>query len=598
MTRSTRAAINPPAIPSHRVAILGLTGPSRTAITTTSALAALLLLTLPGSAADHFLTIGGGYSPTGNQISLEKNVILFEKLLGESYAKPVPHDIFFADGEHPGRDLQFLDREHKTPEVNRFLATVFQQTRYLSYQYRSNQLQHLNGPSRRATINRWFDTTGRELQSGDRLFLYVTAHGGRASDKKTPRNTSLYLWNHERFQMRELVSLLDKLDPQVQVVTVMVQCYSGGFANLIFQGGDDKQKLSSSNRCGFFATVHDRMAAGCTPDVNEENYHEYSSYFWEALRGQTRQGKEISRPDYNEDGIVSFAEAHAYCLLRSPTIDLSVKTSDRFLRKHSRATGNAPTGNAPTGNAPTGNAPTDSPKSDDKSDDKSDATSESAATRDKSEDSPQPASLPPANTQQPWLTLDSSFDLLLNQASISERQVLIGLSNELHLTEDSRAKEARELANQIQREKKKLDIDYRKKTTEYKQIASSIVRRLQQQWPEMSNRWHPQVQEIMAHESQNVVSVIKKHSRFRRLEELGRERQALSKRKFDHDRQWIKVQRLLRTMENVALASNLPIVASPEIVDRFYQLTALENGTLGDGATQSAPRTARPAANE
>jgi len=532
-------------------------------------------------ASDHFLTIGGGYSPTGNQISLEKNVILFERLLSEIYAQPVPHDIFFADGKHPGRDLQFIDPDHEVPAINRLLATVFQQTRYLTYHYRSNQLEHVNGPSRRATIDRWFSTTGQELKAGDRLILYVTAHGGKAREKKTPMNTSLYLWNNERMQMSDLAKMLDRLNPQVQVVTIMVQCYSGGFANLLFQDGDDKQGLSPRNRCGFFATVHDRMAAGCTPDVNEENYHEYSSYFWEALRGQTRKGKKIERPDYDQNGIVSFAEAHAYCLLRSTTIDLSVKTSDAFLRKHSRVSGSRPT-----------SPPSSPPKTPDT------PSPTSAGSSDKSSETPTPGTRQSPETEQPWLTPDSEFDELLKHASLPDRQVLIGLSNALHLSEALRAKEVRALATQIQRDKKKLDIDYRKQTAEYKQIAGSILRRLQLQWPELSNRWHPQVQQIMANEAHSVTSAIKKHARFRRLETLGRERQALSRRKFDHDRQWIKCQRLVRTLENVALAANLPLVASPDIVRRFQELTAAENGTLGPHSSGSSLETARPAANE
>ena len=561
----------------------GISSAWSTCITTVLVTVAWLLAPAAArlDAADHFLTIGGGYSPTGNQVSLEKNVGLFERLLSETYAEPVPHDIFFADGKHPGRDLQFIDPDHEVPAINRLLATVFQQTRYLTYQYRSNQLEHVNGPSRRSTIDRWFNTTGRELQAGDRLILYVTAHGGKARDKKTPMNTSLYLWNNERMQMSDLAKLLDQLDPEVQVVTIMVQCYSGGFANLLFRDGDDKHPLSPSNRCGFFATVHDRMAAGCTPDVNEENYHEYSSYFWEALRGQTRKGEEIERPDYNEDGIVAFAEAHAYCLLKSPTIDLSVKTSDTFLRKHSRASGARPT-----------STPASAPKTPDSS------SPPPTKDSDKSPQAPAPETDPSAEPEQPWLTVDSDFEELLKHASIPEQRVLVGLSNELHLSEAARAKEVRALANQIQRDKKKLDIDYRKRTAEYKQAAGSIMRRLQLQWPELSNRWHPQVQQIMAQEAQAVTSVIQKHSRFRRLEQLGRERKALSTRKFNHDRQWIKCQRLLRTLENVALATNLPLVASPEIVQRFQELTAAENGTLGPHSGESNPRTVRPAANE
>ena len=63
--------------------------------------------------------------------------------------------------------------------------------------------------------------------------------------------------------------------------------------------------MSGANRCGFFATVHDRKAAGCTADIDEANYQEYSTYFFAALRGKTRTGTPITPPDYDGDGRVS-----------------------------------------------------------------------------------------------------------------------------------------------------------------------------------------------------------------------------------------------------------------------------------------------------
>ncbi len=71
----------------------------------------------------------------------------------------------------------------------------------------------------------------------------------------------------------------------------MVQCYSGGFANLIFEQGQPDKPLAKANRCGFFATVHDRIAAGCTSDIDEEDYHEYSSAFWAAISRARANGQ-------------------------------------------------------------------------------------------------------------------------------------------------------------------------------------------------------------------------------------------------------------------------------------------------------------------
>ena len=46
-------------------------------------LLACSLISVPVSAEDHLLTIGGGYSPSGNQASLERNVLFFQRLLKE-----------------------------------------------------------------------------------------------------------------------------------------------------------------------------------------------------------------------------------------------------------------------------------------------------------------------------------------------------------------------------------------------------------------------------------------------------------------------------------------------------------------------------------
>src|SRR6476646_5617401 len=67
------------------------------------------LCTAPAlSATDFFLTIGGGYDRSGNQASLEANVVFFQQLLTEEHGGPLRHDVFFADGDDPVADLQIL----------------------------------------------------------------------------------------------------------------------------------------------------------------------------------------------------------------------------------------------------------------------------------------------------------------------------------------------------------------------------------------------------------------------------------------------------------------------------------------------------------
>ena len=55
----------------------------------------------------------------------------------------------------------------------------------------------------------------------------------------------------------------------------------------------------------------------------------------------------------------------------------------------------------------------------------------------------------------------------------------------------------------------------------------------------------------------------------------------LSKRYRELEARWAVFQRYIRTAENVALESNLPKVANPDIQKRFAQLKTLEHGTLG-----------------
>ena len=113
----------------------------------------------------------------------------------------------------------------------------------------------------------------------------------------------------------------------------MVQCFSGAFGNLIFEDGDPKGAPVRRDVAGFFATIKERVAAGCTSAINEEDYHDFTSYFFAALTGRDRLGRRVSRADYNEDGRIGMDEAYCYTLSHDESIDIPVCTSDVFLRR-------------------------------------------------------------------------------------------------------------------------------------------------------------------------------------------------------------------------------------------------------------------------
>ncbi|MBI1372342.1 MAG: hypothetical protein GC159_06220 [Phycisphaera sp.] len=503
---------------------------TRRTVTMSTLLAALLAMFVSADArADlHVLTIGGGYSPTGNQVSLEKNVQYFRRVLEDKHLADVPQHLLFADGDDPARDVVFTDPEHPAPRVVELMADLFGSTNHLSDSYRSHELSGVDGPSSVETIDKWFNDVGSKLTPNDRLLIYFTGHGGKTVKKDT-ENTKMYLWNNTHLTVSDFVARLDKLDPKVPVTMVMVQCFSGGFANVIFKEGDPKKGLDDHKRCGFFATVATRTAAGCTPDINEANYHEYSSYFWAALAGFDRLGHRLEMtPDFNHDGRICYDEAHGYALLTSSTIDISVKTSDAFLRTFSKLK---------------------QPK--------------------KAEDA-----------IEGLMTLDVPFERVLEAAGPTDRAVLEGLSATLELKGPDRVADAGDKADDIEEQRRTLSKDYGKLKRERDGLGQRIVAELKKRWPEMNNMWHPEVARLIREQPDEVLKVIESTGQLKRFDELGEKMESIETQRLDLEKQWVKTQRFLRVTENVVLAANLPRVATQEIQDRYAALLAAEADSL------------------
>lgn len=542
----------------------------------------VLLLVSPVFATDHFLTFGGGDAPSRNQVSLEKNVQYLQRVLKELGVPAEQQDVFFSDGNDPGRDLQ-AHVATEIPKINVLLSRILTRNEDLiGLEYRNAQIEHVRGPSNRKSITDWFAREGSKLQAGDRLLIYFTGHGGagagggggpgsrRGPSPQQARNTTLTMWREDSMTVKEFTGLLDKLPPKVQVVLVMVQCHAGGFADVIFKNADAGSSiasLSDRNRCGFFATVPERPAAGCTPDIDEENYHEYSTYFWEALSGRTRLGSTIKKPDYDGDGKVSFAEAHAYVKLTSSTIDIPICTSDVFLRSFSRTSGpivvdlNSPP--APKRGQLPGNQP------------RLPAPPDNTAPRGNGDAAPIPA-----NRSDRLLTADSQYYTLLESADPARKAVLEGLSEQLKFSGPERARAARDLANQLQRQKDDLNGQQRSARRSMSEAREKIATMLRSRWPELSTAFHPKQQELLQKESDTIVKAIESHEAYKQMESQRTLYEKIDDRLMELDRQWVKTQRFLRTLEDVALAANLPKVASREVVERYERLLKAEYGGI------------------
>lgn len=488
------------------------------------------LQVIPANAEDFFLTIGGGYTRSANQASLERNALLFEQVLQAQHPEGLRHDIYFADGDGQSPDLQVIDRD-TIPLANQLMAEFFGSERDLGLHYRNHQVPGVAGSTDPENIRKWFHSTGNEMQPGDRLVVYVTAHGNRSSDRDNRYETSIATWGRGAIKVSELVRLLDGLPDNVEVVVIMVQCYAGGFARYIFNDGEPEKGLSPQRRAGFFATVHDRPAAGCTAEVDDVDNREYSTVFWAALRGHDSAGQPIDPADYDQDGSVSFAEAHAYTILHAETVDLPVKSSGEFLRVYSRF--------------------------------RDDAV-KSTSTRAKGI----------KQTANPGpLAADVDYALLLDLATPDQYTVLQGLSDQLGLHGDDRLADARRVLKDRSsrgRSRGRRNADPQRKL--HDQIADDLKAR----WPELANPLNPLSIELLTARSDEFVAAIEQHPEYARYLEL----KSASRQTSSDDVKKVKHERFVRVCENIILAENLHRGGNEELIAKYESLLRAESATL------------------
>ncbi len=481
-----------------------------------------VLALVPGaSARDFYLAIGGGHSPESNQASLESNVLFYQQLLKEQSIPAAQLSVYFADGAAPAADVQAKDVD-SLPQANRLMAEFFGTERDLGLHYRNNKVPGVRGATTRENIQKWFADVGQSLKPGDRLIFYVTAHGERSDDRKNPYETSIMLWNDEKLSVSEFVRLLDSLPEGVNVVAIMVQCYTGGFARFIYDKADPENGLAKQNRCGFFDTVHDREAAGCTPDVDETTYVEYSTYFWEALAGHTRAGKPVVAPDYDEDGSISFAEAHAYTVLNADTIDLPLTTSSEFLGVESQF---------------------------------------------KDDDRPH------------LLPKDASYDTIHELATPAERAVLDGLSKQLDLTGSDRIATAqRESRTSRRGRSRSRDQSPSRRAA---RLRDTIADDLKQRWPELANVLNPGAVELLTTRSKEFVEALERHPRYKEY----REQMDLADHELDPPKRRVKFERFVRTAEDVILRENLKRLDDQKQLAQYRTIVAAEATGLLNGSS-------------
>jgi len=199
------------------------------------------------------------------------------------------------------------------------------------------KVRAVRGPSNRRALNNGSPTMARASGMGDRLFIYFTGHGGPG---RPDRNTTMAMWEDRSLNVTDFSAMLDRLSPKVQVVLLMVQCHAGGFADVDFPRWPAQGRAWLRRGDAVFLRRHSTVGPPAAPPMSTKKIITTTRRRflrrWAERRGP---GSGLRTPDYDGNGRVSLAEAHAYVLLHSDTIELPLTTSDVLLRQFSRENG-------------------------------------------------------------------------------------------------------------------------------------------------------------------------------------------------------------------------------------------------------------------
>jgi hypothetical protein len=280
------------------------------------------------------LTVGGGPRPRANQVAIESNVRYVDGLLPGNANKR----ILFGDGKGAEDTVLYVQPDPVNTPAERACRLLFEGNREGTEKFRKPEIRAIDGPSDRASIQSEFDRIGTTGGKGP-VLLYFTGHGDQAEGNLDDNYFDLWTGNtrpkskaEAYFSVKDFALEMKRIPKDRPVTVVMVQCFSGAFANLLFEDGDPTKPVIDRPFCGFFAATRERTAAGCTPEINEADYHDFTSYFFAALSGKDRTGKAVKATDYDKNGVIGMTEAYYYAVINEPSVDVPVATSDLFLR--------------------------------------------------------------------------------------------------------------------------------------------------------------------------------------------------------------------------------------------------------------------------
>jgi hypothetical protein len=268
----------------------------------------------------HVLVLNGGGSPEEN---FKSHLLHVQEMTSLLLGRGLDADhltVMASDGQNPRADVAVRQSD---PEPFWLLhGTELERALGEPISYENTTVAGPGGkplplsPATRASVTRFFQAARARVRPGDTLLVYVTDHG--KDHPRDPRLNHITLWGRgEGLTVRQLATELQRLPSGVRVVTLMSQCFSGGFAHLLDVRRRDG--LPSGAACGYFATTADRPAYGCYPEANTLDRSGHAFAVLDALRTTG-----------------SLSKAHTQVLLHDQTPDVPLRTVDAFLAERLR----------------------------------------------------------------------------------------------------------------------------------------------------------------------------------------------------------------------------------------------------------------------
>ena len=230
-----------------------------------------LVIAAPVQAGQKIIQIGGGNKIDNSQGQIEDNVIWLSEILNKSSSDIVN---YFASGEGDEKDVSLYDTSGVSSSME-VISRVFEDGDANRLVFKHNDVPGLSGGTNKKELTKSITSVLENVASEQEILLIFNGHGGH--DRRDERNNTLKIWGDERLNVSEVDKILDHAPDKSTIRFIFPQCYSGGFYYLIFDD-PSSDRLSSQNRCGFFAESAMEESEGCSLNTNRDEYRDYSNY--------------------------------------------------------------------------------------------------------------------------------------------------------------------------------------------------------------------------------------------------------------------------------------------------------------------------------